>query len=172
MAERSTFRERPFLSIATVAGRCAATSTSASMLIAKPLLMPSAGGQSRSWSAASVWNNYAFSITAWQSTWLRRHSTRWAWTRKKICSEWRGFCAKGSLAKRLGCGLRLLIRPCLGCGDSLANRRMRVEEALDDLRRFALRQVLIGQLLHRADEGGDGGNILPRVTVRLPFMAA
>src|ERR1019366_804319 len=170
MAERSTFRERPFLSIATVAGRCAATSTSASMLIASQPSTRSARGLSRNWNAASAWSSYASSTMASQSTSPKLLSTPWAWTRKKICGAWKGFCAKGNLAKRLGCGLRLLIRPCLGCGDSLADRRMRVEEALDDLRRLALRQVLIGQLLHRADEGGDGGNILPRITVRFPFM--
>src|ERR1019366_1147741 len=171
MAERSTFRGRPFLSIATAARSFAATSTSASMLIASQPSTRSARGLSRNWSAANVWNSYASSITAWQSTWLRRRSTRWAWTRKKICGAWKGFCAKGNLAKRLGCGLRLLIRPCLGCSDSLSDRRMRVKNAFDELRRLALRQVLIGQLLHRADEGGDGGNIFPRITVRFPFLA-
>src|ERR1019366_6814568 len=169
---RSTFRERPFLSIATVAGRCAATSTSASMLIASQPSMRSAHGQSRNWNAASAWSSYASSIMASQSTWLRRRSTRWAWTRKRICGAWKGFCAKGALAKRLGCGLRLLVRPQLGCGDSLADRQMRVKEPFDELRRLALRPGLIGQLLHRADEGSDGGNILPRITVRFPFMAA
>ena len=47
-----------------------------------------------------------------------------------------------------------------------------MEEPLNELRWLALGQVLVGQLLHGADERLNCGNVFPGVTVSFAFVAA
>src|SRR5271170_578344 len=77
---------------------------------------------------------------------------------------------KGPALRRLF--LRLLACPRFGCRNAFTNRRVRVEEPLNELVRLALGKILIGELLHRADKRRDGGRILPRVSVCLALMVA
>src|SRR5271157_504408 len=170
-ARRSTFPARRFRSIAMAADRCATTSTWASTPIAELRWMPSAPGQSLNWSAANGWSSSASWTTASQSTWPKRRSTRLAWTPKTICSGWKRSCVEG-LSERLSFDRLVFARPRLGRSNPLPNRRMRVEKPFDELRRLALSEILVGELLHRANEGRDRGNVFPGITIGLALMSA
>src|SRR5208337_3087479 len=88
-----------------------------------------------------------------------------------ICSGWKRSCVDG-LSERLDFRLRLLARPRLGRSDPLPNRRMRMEKPFDELRRLALGEILVGELLHRADEGRDRRNVFPGVAIGLALVTA
>ena len=49
----------------------------------------SATCRNQSWKQRSGWSNCDFWITESIFTWRRRHSTPWAWIRKKICVGWK-----------------------------------------------------------------------------------
>src|SRR5271157_4707029 len=161
MVGRSISRGRQFRSIAMVAGSCTTTSIWASTLIGKLRWTISAPGQSRRWSAANAWSSSASSTTASQSTWLKRRSTQWGWRR---------FCV--GLSERLSFDRLVFARPRLGLSDPLPNRRMRVEKPFDELRRLALGEILVGELLHRASEGRNRGDVFPGVTISLALVTA
>src|SRR5271157_3402966 len=153
------------------AARYATTNTWASMPIAKLRWTPSALGRNRTLSAASGWNSCASSNTALQFMWPKLHSTPLEWTPRQTCSGWKRSSVE-YLSERLDFRLRLLARPFLCCGDPLANRGMRVEEQLDNFRGFALREVLVSELLHRADKGRDGRDVFPSVTISFALVPA
>src|SRR5271157_3613187 len=171
MVGPSISRGPRFRSITMAAESCTTTSIWASMPIAKRLWTLSAPGQSRNWSAANVWSSSASSTTASKSTWPKLRSTRLAWTPRKICSGWRRFCVEG-LSERLSFDRLMFARPQLGRSDPLSDRRMRVEKPFDELRRLALGEILVGELLHRASEGRNRGDVFPGVTIGLALVTA
>src|SRR6266446_8344599 len=128
-----------------------------------------------------------------RSTSQKRHSIPWASTRKKMCGEWKRFCACRDLAlprlllaeTRQAASLRefrydfrnctrvsMRLRPGYSGGDSLYDCRMRMEKPLDPARRRFFGEILLGQLIHRRHKGLDAGHGLEAIAIGLPLVEA
>src|SRR5208282_3469270 len=139
-----------------------------SMAIVRTRWTSSCAGRSRRSSAASDWSSCAFSRTGFRFTWRKRHSTPSASTQKRMCGGWKRFCVVGVDFGRV----LVLFRPGFGGGDSLGDRRMRVEQPLNPAGRRFFGEILLGQLIHRRNEGFDASHRLEAIAVGLALVEA
>src|ERR1700722_19064448 len=111
-----------------------------------------------------------------------RHLTiLWVWIPKRICSGWPKFCFGINFIfltdTKEFCRLplrayTLRASPLFRSRHSPRNCRVGVEQQFYPLRRSALRQVLLCELVHRRDERLDADDRFESIAIRLPLVIA
>src|ERR1700722_4661661 len=180
MGALSTFPAPPFHSIGTAASR-ATSSISDSMPTASPRSIFLRASPNPRWRKVSGWNNCVSWRTESQSMSARHLTILWVWIPKRICSGWPKFCFGINFIfltdTKEFCRLplraySLRASPLFRSRHSPRNCRVGVEQQFYPLRRSALRQVLLCELIHRRDERLDADDRFESIAIRLPLVIA